>query len=305
MTSLKGPEYVASLFEYLNRRNLILSYLEEDIGSGDITSELVLPRGFYAEAEVWYKGTSENAVICGVEEACLALEICGCYTTKLVEDGDFVNNKQHVIAVKGDAMAILKAERTALNLLMRMSGVATESRKYGVLLKNLGVDTQITATRKTSPGMRIFDKKAIIIGGGYHHRMGLYDMILIKDNHVAIVGNASDCVKKARKQVGKNQKIECEVQSEDELISVVLAGADIVMLDNFSVDNAKRAMSKLCDLGLRNRVRVEISGGINESNFQDFAQLNPDFISVGSLTHSAQAVDFSMIVKPKNNLGNL
>jgi nicotinate-nucleotide pyrophosphorylase (carboxylating) len=178
-----------------------------------------------------------------------------------------------------------------------MSGVASESRKYDVLLKKLGLDTLITGTRKTSPGMRMFDKKAIAIGGGYPHRIGLYDNILIKDNHIAIVGNATDCVYKAMKQVGKNQVIECEVRSEDELISVVLAGADIVMLDNFSVDNAKAAMSKLRDLGLRNRVLVEISGGINESNFQDYAQLNSDFISVGSMTHSTKAVDFSVIVK--------
>jgi nicotinate-nucleotide pyrophosphorylase (carboxylating) len=115
-----------------------------------------------------------------------------------------------------------------------------------------------------------------------------------------VVGNASECVRKARKQVGKNHEIECEVRSEEELISVVRAGADIVMLDNFSLDNAKAALSKLRELGLRNRVLVEISGGINESNFQNFAQLNPDFISVGSLTHSARAVDFSMTVKSQS-----
>jgi nicotinate-nucleotide pyrophosphorylase (carboxylating) len=301
MTSLKGPKNVVSLFEYLYRRNRISSYLEEDFGSGDITSEVLVPSDFNAEAEVWCKETTGSVVICGVEEACMALEICGCATKKLVEDGSIVTNNQ-VLAVKGDASAILKAERTALNMLMRMSGVATESRKYCVLLRKLGVDTQITATRKTSPGMRIFDKKAVMIGGGHPHRMGLHDMILIKDNHIEIVGDASDCVNKARRQVGKNREIECEVRSEDELISVVLAGADIVMLDNFSVENAKHAMFKLRELGLRNRVKVEISGGINESNFQDFAQLNPDFISVGSMTHSTKAVDFSMIVKCKNRL---
>ena len=159
------------------------------------------------------------------------------------------------------------------------------------------MDTLVTATRKTSPGMRIFDKKAIAIGGGNPHRMGLYDKILIKDNHIAVVGNARDCVNKAKKQTEKNQKVECEVSSEKELVSVVLAGADIVMLDNFSMERAKAAMSILHELGLRNRVLVEISGGINESNFQDFAQLNPDFISVGSITHSTRAVDFSMTVK--------
>ncbi|MGH9988031.1 MAG: carboxylating nicotinate-nucleotide diphosphorylase [Nitrososphaeraceae archaeon] len=291
-----------SLFEYLYRQNRISSYLEEDFGSGDITSEVLVPRDFNAEAEVWCKETTGSVVICGLEEACMALEICGCSTKKLVEDGSIVTNNQQVLAVKGDARAILKAERTALNMLMRMSGVATESRKYCVLLKKLGVDTQITATRKTSPGMRIFDKKAVMIGGGYPHRMGLHDMILIKDNHIEIVGDASDCVNKARRQVGKKREIECEVRSEDELISVVLAGADIVMLDNFSVENARHAMFKLRELGLSNHVKVEISGGINESNFQDFAQLNPDFLSVGSMTHSTKAVDFSMIVKCKNRL---
>lgn len=300
MSPLRGPENVVSLSEYLIRRNRILSYLEEDLGSGDITSEVVIPSDFHAEAEVWCKGTSDSVVICGVEEACIALEICGCHTSKLVEDGAIVTGNQQVITVKGNAREILKAERTALNLLMRMSGVATESRKYDVLLRKLGVNTLITATRKTSPGMRVFDKKAIATGGGHPHRMGLYDKVLIKDNHIAIVGNASDCVSMARKQVGKNQEIECEVRSEDELISVVLAGADIVMLDNFSAENAKAAMSNLRDMGLRNRVLVEISGGINESNFQDFAQLNPDFISVGSITHSARAVDFSMTIQSYN-----
>jgi nicotinate-nucleotide pyrophosphorylase (carboxylating) len=297
MSSLSGTENVVPLCEYLIRRNRILSYLEEDLGSGDITSEAVIPADLYAEAEVWCKGTSESIVICGLEEACIVLEICGCHTTRLLEDGGIVTGNQPVIAVEGNARAILKAERTALNLLMRMSGIATESRKYDVLLRKIGVNTVITATRKTSPGMRLLDKKAIAIGGGNPHRIGLYDKILIKDNHIAMVGNASDCVRRARKQVGKNHVIECEVRSEDELISVVLAGADIVMLDNFSLDGAKEALSKLRDLGLRNRVLVEISGGINESNFHNFAQLNPDFISVGSLTHSTKAVDFSMTVK--------
>jgi nicotinate-nucleotide pyrophosphorylase (carboxylating) len=300
VSSLSGTENVVSLSEYLIRRNLLLSYLEEDLGSGDITSEALIPSDFYAEAEVLCKGTSENVVICGVEEACIVLEICGCHTTRLLEDGSIVTGNRQVIAVKGNARAILKAERTALNLLMRMSGVATESRKYDVLLRKIGVKTVITATRKTSPGMRLLDKKAVTIGGGNPHRIGLYDRILIKDNHIAVVGNASECVRKARKQVGKNHEIECEVRSEEELISVVRAGADIVMLDNFSLDNAKAALSKLRELGLRNRVLVEISGGINESNFQNFAQLNPDFISVGSLTHSARAVDFSMTVKSQS-----
>ena len=296
MTFLR-PEDFISLFGYLDQRKQILSFLEEDVGSGDLTSEALIPKNLTAEAEVWYKGTTESAVVCGIQEACTVLKICDCSPTKLVEDGAVLSNDQRVIVVKGNARGILKAERTALNLLMRMSGVATECRKYKNQLRNLGVNTLVTATRKTSPGMRVFDKRAMVIGGGNPHRMGLYDRILIKDNHIAIRGNASECVAMARKYTGSKQKIECEVRSIDELISVVLAGADIVMLDNFSTDNAKEAMCKLYDLGLRNRVLVEISGGINESNFRDFADLNPDFISVGSITHSTKAVDFSMAVK--------
>jgi nicotinate-nucleotide pyrophosphorylase (carboxylating) len=297
MTSLMGPENVVSLIGHLDRRKLILSFLEEDIGIGDVTSEVIIPEDLCAEAEVWYKRTTESAVVCGIDEACVVLEICGCSTTKLVEDGAVLTNDQRVIVVNGNARGILKAERTALNLLMRMSGVATECKKYDIQLRKLGVATLITATRKTSPGMRVFDKRSIVIGGGHPHRMGLYDRILIKDNHIAIMGSASECIATARKHAGRNQKIECEVRSLDELISVVRAGADIVMLDNFSADNAKDAMCKLRDLGLRNRIVVEISGGINESNFRDFAELNPDFISVGSITHSTKAVDFSMTVK--------
>lgn len=292
-----GPQDILSLSEYLYRQNLILSYLEEDVGFCDITSEALIPIDISANAEVWCKCSAENIVICGLEEACMALELCGCYPRKLVDDGAIATGAQQVIRVQGNARSILKAERTALNLLMRMSGVATETRKYSLHLRKLGVNTLVTGTRKTSPGMRAFDKKAIAIGGGYTHRMGLYDKVLIKDNHVAILGNATECVNMARKRFGGDKEIECEVRTVEELISVVLAGVDIVMLDNFSVDSAKAAISKLQELGLRNRVLVEISGGINESNFQDFARLDPDFISIGSITHSTRAVDFSLAVK--------
>lgn len=296
MTSHVGAENIRSLLEYLDLRDSVISFLKEDLGSGDITSEALIPKNFNAKAEVRFKGTTESSVACGIDEACMVFEICGCNATKLVEDGTIMTDNQQVIKVKGDAQGMLKAERTALNLLMRMSGIATESKKYDSALRNLGVKTLVTATRKTSPGMRVFDKKAIVIGGGYPHRMGLFDGILIKDNHIAIAGSASECVNSVRKKAGRHQKIECEVRSIDELISVVQAGVDVVMLDNFSADNAKAAMSKLSDLGLRNRVLVEVSGGINESNFRNFAELEPDFISVGSITHSTKAADFSMTI---------
>lgn len=286
-----------SLPEYLFKRNRIQLFLEEDIGSADITSELVVPRNLLAQAAVYCKGSSEEIVLCGSDEACIAFEICGCSTNKLLREGTILSSDQQVISVRGEARAILKAERTALNLLMRMSGIATECRRWMQLFRKIGVDTKVTATRKTSPGMRVFDKKAVMIGGGYPHRSKLDEMILIKDNHISIVGSASECIRIVRKRTGKSAKIECEVRSEDELISAVLAGADIVMLDNFTVGAAKSALYKLNELGLRNQVQIEISGGINLSNVHGFAVLKPDFISVGRLTHSSKAADFSMDIK--------
>lgn len=299
MTSLRMHENDVHLREYFLRRNRIQQYLDEDIGRGDITSELVVPNNLWSEASVWCKVSTDGVVLCGMEEACIALELCGCPTRKLVPDGTILNDDQKVISITGNARALLKAERTALNLLMRMSGIATESRRCMEVLRRLGIDALVTATRKTSPGMRVFDKKAVMTGGGYPHRMRLDDMILIKDNHIALVGTASDCIRNARKHAGTNTKIECEVRSTDELVSAVLAGADIVMLDNFSVENAKNALSRLQELGLRNRIQVEISGRINASNIRDYALLKPDLLSIGYLTHSPRAIDFSLDVSPR------
>lgn len=285
------------LQEFLSHRFRIQEYLDEDIGTGDITSKSVVPENISAEASVCCKVSTEEVVLCGIEEASIAFELCGCSLRKQISEGTVLKQDQEVLSLTGNARSLLKAERTALNLLMRMSGIATECRRCVEILRKLKVDTKVSATRKTSPGMRVFDKKAVKIGGGFPHRMRLDDMILIKDNHIALVGTATKCIRNARKRAGINTKIECEVRSTDELLSAVRAGAEKVMLDNFSVRNAKVALSKLQKLGLRKGVQVEISGGINSLNICEYALLKPDFVSLGSLTHSPKAVDFSMIVR--------
>jgi nicotinate-nucleotide pyrophosphorylase (carboxylating) len=298
-TSLSMHRDDVKLQHYLSHRFRIQEYLDEDIGTGDITSGSVLPENISAEASVWCKVSTEEVVLCGIEEASIAFELCGCSLRKHIPEGTVLKQDQKVLSLTGNARSLLKAERTALNLLMRMSGIATESRRCVEILRKLHVDTKVSATRKTSPGMRVFDKKAVKIGGGFPHRMRLDDMILIKDNHIVLMGTATKCIRNARKHTGINTKIECEVRSTDELLSAVWAGADIVMLDNFSVKNAKVALSKLQKLGLRKGVQVEISGGINSSNIREYALLKPDFVSIGSLTHSPKAVDFSMVVRRK------
>jgi nicotinate-nucleotide pyrophosphorylase (carboxylating) len=196
--------------------------------------------------------------------------------------------------VKGKAKSILKAERTALNLIMRMSGIATETRRLGK--KSKGVT--ILATRKTAPGLRYFDKKAVIAGGGGAHRMRLDEMVLIKDNHLAIAGSPALCIRKARDGAGAGIRIECEAKNTAEAVEAARAGADVVMLDNFTPASALRTIKTLSRLGLRNKCKIEISGGVNGKNIQRYAMSKPDFISLGYITHSAKAIDFSLELKP-------
>jgi nicotinate-nucleotide pyrophosphorylase (carboxylating) len=199
-----------------------------------------------------------------------------------------------VIKVTGNARAILKAERTALNLIMRMSGIATETHKLASRTRGV----KILATRKTAPGLRYFDKKAVIAGGGGAHRMRLDDMVLIKDNHIALAGPPSLCVRKARDRVGTAIQVECEVGDLEQAVDAIKAGADVIMLDNFTPARAEKAIKELSKMGLRGKCRIEISGGVNERNIRQFAKCNPDFISLGYITHSPRAVDFSLEMKP-------
>jgi nicotinate-nucleotide pyrophosphorylase (carboxylating) len=202
--------------------------------------------------------------------------------------------------ITGDAQTILSVERTLLNILSRMSGIATKTRALTEKLEKAKVKARIAATRKSSPGLLYFDKKAVVIGSGDPHRLHLDDMILIKDNHLAIVGSVEEAVTKAKTNVSFTKKIEVEVTNIEDALKAAKAGVDIVMLDNFSPQHAKEAGERLRKAGFTN-VLLEVSGGITAENLLDYASAQVDVISLGELTHSVKALDISLeILKNKN-----
>lgn len=281
---------------YLDRRKSILSFLQEDIGTGDITSASVLPRHRTVYATVLCTGSNES-ITCGLEEAQTVFDICGCSTELVIPDGSLVRKGDVVMNVRGEARSVLKAERTALNLVMRMSGIATITRAFVTLVRQSDPEVKIAGTRKTAPGLRYFDKKAITIGGGYSHRMRLDDMVLIKDNHLEVAESLEKTVQVAKDKVGAGVKIECEVKNTEEAIRAANAGADVIMLDNFSPSEAESAVRTIRELGTP--VEIELSGGINLSNVIDYVKVKPNIISIGYLTHSSAAIDYSLAIVKK------
>ena len=281
---------------YLDRRKSILSFLQEDIGTGDITSASVLPQHRAVYATVLCTGSNES-ITCGLEEAQTVFDICGCSTELVMRDGSLVRKGDVVMNVRGEARSVLKAERTALNLVMRMSGIATITRAFVTLVQQSDPGVKIAGTRKTAPGLRYFDKKAITIGGGYSHRMRLDDMVLIKDNHLEVAESIERTVQAAKDKVGAGVKIECEVKNTEEAIRAANAGADVIMLDNFSSSEAESAVRAIRELGTP--VEIELSGGINLGNVIDYVKAKPNIISIGYLTHSSAAIDYSLAIVKK------
>jgi nicotinate-nucleotide pyrophosphorylase (carboxylating) len=287
---------------FLNVRESLLNFLREDVGTGDLTSNSIISSDTYARAEIICKA-NKTTVVCGLEEASMIFEMCKCKTKTLVRDGSLIKKGSIVMEIIGKALSIMKGERTALNLIMRMSGIATDTRKFVSSIDGRSRSVRIASTRKTAPGLRFFDKKAVAIGGGETHRMRLDDMVLIKDNHISLVGSVEKAIKKARKNIGSSIKLECEATTLEEAISAVNAGADIIMLDNFSPTQVTRTMNELSKRGIRDKAKVEVSGGIKLRNVKTYAKAKPDIISVGYLTHSPKAVDFSLevIERKKDN----
>jgi nicotinate-nucleotide pyrophosphorylase (carboxylating) len=273
---------------FLNIREILVKFLQEDVGAGDITSDNIIHADMEAKAEIVCK--SRFAIVCGLEEASMLFDICGCKSEILVKDGSKVVKGAVVMNVSGYARAILKAERTVLNIIMRMSGIATETRRMVDLAKGV----TILATRKTAPGLRYFDKKAVVLGGGATHRMRLDDMVLIKDNHLVLVSDLGKCIRLAKKNVGSSIKVECEVRTKEEALAAVAAEADTVMLDNFTPKQAQQTIRQIRRMGLRNKVKIELSGGINQNNIRQYSRTKPDFISLGYITHSSKTIDFSL-----------
>lgn len=268
--------------------------LAEDLGQGDLTSALIVPEGCIAEAEIVAK---EAGVAAGIEEASVLIESLGLNFEAYVKDGDAIKPKQVLMRISGEARTILSAERTILNIVSRMSGIATATRKLVEKIRKAKYKTKVACTRKTAPGLLYFDKKAVLIGGGDSHRLHLDDMILIKDNHIAIAGSVKKAVKKAKEKASFSKKIEVEVAKIGDVLEAAKAGADIIMLDNFSPKQVEEAVKILKNAGFYGKVLLEASGGITADNILDFASKGIDIVSLGEITHSVKALNISLEIK--------
>ncbi len=286
-----------SFLNEIEERLLLINFLNEDIGTGDITSNILIDEKIEANAKIICK-TEGEVVISGLSEAKTIFDICDCNSTLLVNDGDILKKGISVMNILGPARSILKAERTALNLIMHMSGISTKTSQFIKRMGEFSNFVSISSTRKTSPGLRYFDKKSVVLGGGISHRLRLDQLILIKDNHIAIVGSVDKSIQLIKSRFGSSRKIECEVSDYSGLVDAIKLGADIVMLDNFTPELVRDSMEKIKNLGIRNQVIIEVSGGITLDNIYEYASSMPDVISVGSLTHSFQSVDFSLEIYP-------
>jgi len=277
-------------------------FVEEDVGHGDVTTFYTIPHGTFAEAEIVVK---EEGVIAGVEEALVFAEAFGLRAKAVVKDGSRVTPKTRVLRMEGDAVTLLTIERTMLNLLSRMSGIATRTSRLVEMVRRAGYKTAVAATRKTALGMAYFDKRAVMVGGGEPHRYGLDDMILIKDNHIAIAGNMRDVIGKTRERASFSKKIEVEVSRLGDVLEVAEAGVDILMLDNFTVKQVEEAIALLKKKKIRNKILVEASGGITEQNILKYAVAGVDIVSLGEITQSARALDMSLKVTKVKRTGSL
>jgi len=277
----------------------IRRFVEEDLGQGDITTLLTIPPRTIVEAEVVAK---ESGIAAGVEEALTLLKSFDLEANAPVSDGSKVEKETVILKVTGDARTLLSIERTLLNILTRMSGIATTTHKLVEEVKSSGCKARVACTRKVAPGLSYFDKRAVMLGGGDTHRLHLDDLVLIKDNHLAILGSIDQAVRKVRSTVSFSKKIEVEVSKPDEAVEAAKAGADIVMLDNFPPQEVRATITLLEKKGLRNKVLIEASGGINEQNILQFAKAGADILSLGELTDSAKALDINLkIVKVRKS----
>lgn len=276
-------------------RDILLKFLEEDIPWGDVTSQLTVDSDVEAKARILAKS---DGVFVGSEEVDTLSSLFNLSAKLNFKDGERFKAQSVLGEITGKAKNILLIERTLLNLLSHMCGVATATRNVVDLLRAKGLTTRIAATRKTLPGLRFFEKKAVLAGGGDPHRMDLSSMILIKDNHIALCGGVSEAVRKAKAKSSFTMKIEVEVSSLNEAIEAIEAGADIIMLDNLSAEEVKQVVDALKGKGLREKVLIEASGGISYSNVVDYALAGVDIISIGSLTCSAPHIDISLEVEP-------
>jgi nicotinate-nucleotide pyrophosphorylase (carboxylating) len=260
--------------------------LREDMPEGDITSESIVPAGAVSEAVLLAK---EDGVLAGLTVARRVFEIVDARVEFRGEcpDGKAFRKGDVLARIKGPTVSLLKAERTALNFLQRLSGIATATRRFVDAVA--GTKARILDTRKTTPGLRLLEKYAVRMGGGTNHRLSLSDMVLIKDNHLRYVGSITEAVRRARARVPSGIKVEVEVTTVDEAREALAAAADIIMLDNMPIEGMKAVVS--LDAG---RVPLEVSGNVTLERVREIAATGVDYISVGALTHSSPALDISL-----------
>ena len=272
----------------INIKKELLRFISEDVQSGDITS-ILLPKNKIKAKII----SRENGILAGVKFAGDIFRLKGCSVKIIKKDGAKVKPNQIILQVSGNARIILSCERTALNLISRMSGIATHTNLLVSKIRKINKKTKLYSTRKTAPGLRFFDKEAVEIGGGHKHRMSLNEMVMIKDNHLLVSNSMKDIIKNARK---RHKNVEVEVESQRDAILAASSGATIIMLDNFSPGQIKKTITALQKKKLRNKVKLEASGGINSKNIAAFAKTGVDMISVGSITNSVKGLDLSLEV---------
>ena len=271
-----------------NIKKELLRFISEDVQSGDVTSVL-LPKNKIKAKII----SRENGILAGVKFAGDIFRLKGCNVKIIKKDGTKVKPNQIILQVSGNARIILSCERTALNLISRMSGIATHTNLLVSKIRKINKKTKLYSTRKTAPGLRFFDKEAVEIGGGHKHRMSLNEMVMIKDNHLLVSKSMKDIIKNARK---RHKNVEVEVESQRDAILAANTGATIIMLDNFSPGQIKKTITALQKKKLRNKVKLEASGGINSKNIAAFAKTGVDMISVGSITNSVKGLDLTLEV---------
>lgn len=270
-------------------RSTIIKALQEDIGPRDITTSILIPEDLDAKGSIIAK---DDLVLAGIRVA------SECFRTLDPEiifkgrfrDGDSIKAGKIIAEIKGKARSILMGERVALNFLQRLSGIATLTSKYVGKVKGLNV--KIVDTRKTTPGLRVLEKYAVRMGGGFNHRFGLYDAVLVKDNHIALSGGIRKALEKVRKETPHTTKIEVETKTLKEVKDAIQAGVNIIMLDNMDLEMIKKAVKLISSKAL-----IEASGNVNLDNVREIAKAGVDVISIGALTHSAPAVDVSLEIK--------
>ena len=266
--------------------HLIQTALEEDLGAGDITTDNIVDANAVSEAKIIAK---EPLIVCGMEIFCAVfshLDPESVISDDLVTDGMRANSGDTLVGIHGKSRVLLKGERVALNILQKLSGIATLTNHYVEMAKPV----RILDTRKTTPGLRVFEKYAVRCGGGVNHRFGLFDAVLIKDNHIRAAGGITPAIQSLRNNITKEQAIEVETTTLDEVKEALQAKADIILLDNMGLEAIVEAVAYI-----QGRAKMEVSGGITLDRLKDLSTTGIDFISVGALTHSAPAVDISML----------